>query len=152
MANTLLRSLVSPIVDDLGSKMVFVSGPRQVGKTTLARQVLARTGGTYLNHDNSVDRRRILNAEWPPEGGVVVLDELHKYSRWKRFLKGEFDVNRGRLSFLVTGSARLDVYRKGGDSLQGRYHHYRLHPLSAHELLRQLTDHTISEYQLFVVD
>jgi predicted AAA+ superfamily ATPase len=129
------RYLEATVSADLEQKMVFVAGPRQVGKTTLARQVLAkRTAGAYLSWDRREDRDAIRKAQWPAGEALVVLDELHKYRHWKRWIKGEFDAHRDRLSFLVTGSARLDVYRRGGDSLQGRYHHYRLHPFSAAEL------------------
>jgi predicted AAA+ superfamily ATPase len=114
--------------------MVLVAGPRQVGKTTLALQLLGGRG-RYYNWDNREDRKQILAAKWPVEPSIVVLDELHKYRFWKRWLKGEFDKHRGRLRFLVTGSARLDIYRRGGDSLQGRYSLYRLHPFSFSELL-----------------
>ncbi|MCL4820147.1 MAG: ATP-binding protein [Vicinamibacteria bacterium] len=126
------RYLQGPVEQDLAAKMVFVSGPRQVGKTTLARQVLARSGaaGEYLSWDNRQDRAEIRAARWPGGRGLVVLDEIHKWRGWKRWLKGEFDRHRDHVRFLVTGSARLDVYRRGGDSLQGRYHHYRLHPFS----------------------
>ena len=116
--------------------MVLLAGPRQVGKTTLALQFLGENG-RYYNWDNRDDRKGILAAEWPVEvvePAVIVLDELHKYRFWKRWLKGEFDKHRRRHAFLVTGSARLDIYRKGGDSLQGRYNHYRLHPFSYSEL------------------
>jgi predicted AAA+ superfamily ATPase len=75
-----------------------------------------------------------MKARWPAEPTTVVLDEIHKYRKWKRFVKGEFDKHRDRLKIIVTGNARLDVYRKGGDSLQGRYHHYRLHPFTLAEL------------------
>lgn len=131
----LTRCLQRPITEDLVEKMVLLAGPRQVGKTTLAKQVLAgHPGGAYLSWDNRLDRRAIRAAEWPTDASLLVLDELHKQRDWKRWLKGEFDKHRDRLRFLVTGSARLDVYRRGGDSLQGRYHHYRLHPLSCAEL------------------
>ncbi|HEX9734193.1 MAG TPA: ATP-binding protein [Thermoanaerobaculia bacterium] len=124
------------VVTDLASKMVFVAGPRQVGKTTLARRILAAAGsGVYLNWDNRGDRQRIRSAEWPGGEPLVVLDEIHKWRPWKSWIKGEFDKHRDRVRFLVTGSARLDVYRRGGDSLQGRYHHYRLHPFSYAELV-----------------
>ncbi|MBI3448330.1 MAG: ATP-binding protein [Acidobacteria bacterium] len=130
------RYLEPLVAADLPSRMVFVAGPRQVGKTTLARHVLAtRTMGTYLNWDQQDDRREIRAARWPGGRSLVVLDEIHKWRGWKRWLKGEFDKHRGKLEFLVTGSARLDVYRRGGDSLQGRYHHYRLHPFSCGEAL-----------------
>jgi predicted AAA+ superfamily ATPase len=131
----LKRYLQEPVVEDLMKKMVFVAGPRQVGKTTLAKQILDAAGvGEYLSWDRRQDRKKILEARWPGGDALVVLDELHKYRFWKRWLKGEFDTHREHLRFLVTGSARLDVYRKGGDSLQGRYHHYRLHPLSYAEV------------------
>jgi predicted AAA+ superfamily ATPase len=132
----LRRYLESPISMDLDEKMVFLAGPRQVGKTTLARHLLASSGpGLYLNWDNREDRHEIRAARWPAGRALLVFDELHKWSAWKRWIKGEFDKHRDRLRFLVTGSARLDVYRRGGDSLQGRYHHYRLHPLSYGELI-----------------
>jgi hypothetical protein len=131
-----IRRYLEPAVRaDLDEKMVFVAGPRQVGKTTLARRVLAAFGcGVYLDWDNRDDRREIRAARWPGGEALVVLDELHKWRGWKGWIKGEYDKHRDRLSFLVTGSARLDVYRRGGDSLQGRYHHYRLHPLTYREI------------------
>lgn len=129
------RSLEGLIRDDLAKKMVFIAGPRQVGKTTLAKGVMEEEGGgLYYLWDNRADRREMLAARWPAGPTVVVLDELHKYRQWKGWLKGEFDKHREHLRIIVTGSARLDVYRRGGDSLQGRYHHYRLHPFSVAEL------------------
>ncbi len=130
------RYLEDPIRRDLEEKMVFVAGPRQVGKTTLARQILeSEANGRYLSWDRREDRADIRAARWPPGSpALVVLDELHKWRPWKRWLKGEFDAHRATTRFLVTGSARLDIYRRGGDSLQGRYHHYRLHPLSLGEI------------------
>jgi uncharacterized protein len=128
------RYLAAPIREDLARKMVWLAGPRQVGKTTLAQGVLAGDDrGVYLNFDNRHDRREIRQARWPGRQALVVLDELHKWRGWKRWLKGEYDKHRQDTRFLVTGSARLDVYRRGGDSLQGRYHHYRLHPFSIAE-------------------
>lgn len=109
--------------------MVFISGPRQCGKTTLAKEVLERAGqGLYLNWDDSIHRRRILSRDWDDSARLIVFDELHKFPRWKRWLKGLWDTTLERHRYLVTGSARLDVYRRGGDSLLGRYHHWRLHP------------------------
>ncbi len=129
------RYLEPAVREDLAGKMVFVAGPRQVGKATLAQRVLAGAGsGVYLNWDNREDRREIRAARWPGGEALVVLDELHKWRGWKGWIKGEFDKHRGRLRFLITGSARLDIYRRGGDSLQDRYHHYRLHPFSYAEV------------------
>lgn len=130
------RALAPQIAADLRDKMVLLSGPRQSGKTTLARAILARAHranvARYLNWDDDETRTRILNREFPHRG-LVVFDELHKYSRWRNLLKGLYDQHRDALRILVTGSARLDLYRRGGDSLQGRYHHLRLHPLSLKE-------------------
>ncbi len=133
MPNT--RYLEAQILDDLRQKMVFLGGPRQVGKTTLARSLPGGASG-YLNWDVAADRRLIL-ARTFPQSTLLVFDELHKYRAWRNYLKGVFDAQAGhaeQTSILVTGSARLDWYRFGGDSLQGRYHYLRLHPLSLAEL------------------
>jgi len=118
---------------DLQRKMVFVGGPRQVGKTTLARNLLGRASGGLLNWDVPGDRDRILHADFP-RTKLWVFDEIHKYRKWRNFLKGIYDSRPDGQRILVTGSARLDFYRFGGDSLQGRYHYLRLHPLSCAEL------------------
>ncbi|MBI1732245.1 MAG: ATP-binding protein [Gammaproteobacteria bacterium] len=126
------RYLAAAVRRDLARKMVFVAGPRQVGKTTLA---LALPGArkAYLNWDVGEHRERILRGELPP-GKLWVLDEIHKYRRWRNWLKGLYDGRPRGQRILVSGSARLDLYRFGGDSLQGRYHMLRLHPFSAAEL------------------
>lgn len=129
------RYLEPPIESDVRRKMVFVAGPRQVGKTTLARRVLdGWATGLYLNWDNREHRAQLRDPIWPADEALVVLDEIHKWRGWKRWIKGEYDEHGSRLHFLVTGSARMDVYRRGGDSLQGRYHHYRLHPFTLAEV------------------
>lgn len=112
--------------------MVFLAGPRQVGKTTLALQIAGNRRG-YLNWDVVEHREKILSRELPPEK-LLVFDELHKYRSWRNYLKGLYDAGVEERKILVTGSARLDIYRFGGDSLQGRYHFLRLHPLSAAEV------------------
>lgn len=126
------RYLEAQVRDDLARKMVFLAGPRQVGKTTLARSLPGAAAG-YLNWDVAEHRERLLRRELPP-GRLWVFDEIHKYRGWRGFLKGLYDVRQRSQRILVTGSARLDLYRYGGDSLQGRYHLLRLHPLSAAEL------------------
>jgi predicted AAA+ superfamily ATPase len=126
------RYLKSQIGKDLRRKMVFLGGPRQVGKTTLARSLLKSQSG-YLNWDFGEHRQKILAMQFPNQP-LLVLDELHKYRKWRNYLKGLYDVHRHKFKILVTGSARLDYYRFGGDSLQGRYHYLRLHPLSVAEL------------------
>lgn len=124
-----------PIKKDLkAKKMVFLAGPRQVGKTTLAKQLLEKHKGVYLNWDNREHRRQVLKAQWPAYKALIVLDEFHKYRQWKSWLMGEYDVHHEKYQFLVTGSARLDLFRRGSDSLQGRYHHYRLHPFTLREI------------------
>jgi predicted AAA+ superfamily ATPase len=126
------RYLAGQVLRDIARKMVFVSGPRQVGKTTLARQII-RGENEYLNWDIAEHRDRILRRELPP-GETVIFDEIHKYRSWRNYLKGLVDLPARRWRILVVGSARLDVYRFGGDSLQGRYHFLRLHPFSVAEL------------------
>ena len=126
------RYLEGQVVKDLRRKMVFLGGPRQVGKTTLARRISRGSRG-YLNWDVVEDRERILRRELP-SSHLWVFDELHRYRTWRNYLKGLWDGRREGQQILVTGSARLDFYRFGGDSLQGRYHFLRLHPLSASEL------------------
>ncbi len=112
--------------------MVFLGGPRQVGKTTLAKRVIQDLKG-YLNWDIAEHREKILKGELP-RSEILIFDELHKYRSWRNYLKGLFDLGPRKRKILVTGSARLDLYRFGGDSLQGRYHYLRLHPLSVAEL------------------
>ena len=126
------RYLTTQVRRDLARKMVFVGGARQVGKKTLARSLLRSDRG-YLNWDVAEHRERILRGELP-SSKTWVFDELHKYRLWRGFLKGLYDGPGRKHKILVTGSARLDLYRHGGDSLQGRYHYLRLHPFSAAEL------------------
>ncbi len=132
VALSMRRYLHTQVASDLDEKMVFLGGPRQVGKTTLAKTLLAEPSG-YLNWDIPAQRARILKRELP-DTDMWVFDELHKNRRWHNFLKGVFDEFGDERRILVTGSARLDLYRYGGDSLQGRYHYLRLHPLSVAEL------------------
>ncbi|MBI2410595.1 MAG: ATP-binding protein [Candidatus Kerfeldbacteria bacterium] len=127
------RYLFDQIHNDLQKKMVFVGGPRQVGKTTIARQLLGKRTGGYLNWDIPEDRERILKRELPT-GTLWIFDEIHKYRKWRDLLKGVYDQYHQQKQILVTGSAHLGFYRYGGDSLQGRYHYLHLHPLSVAEL------------------
>ena len=124
------------------SKMVFVGGPRQVGKTTFALTFLSEHSEkhpAYLNWDNVLDRSALLKGELPAKQKCIVLDEIHKFARWRNLVKGFYDTNKSEVSFIITGSARLDYYSKGGDSLHGRYHYYRLHPFSLQELSARST-------------
>ncbi|OGF50887.1 MAG: hypothetical protein A2231_08705 [Candidatus Firestonebacteria bacterium RIFOXYA2_FULL_40_8] len=117
--------------------MVFIGGPRQVGKTTFAGEIgkkVFKGEYEYLNWDNIRDRKLILSGNIEAGSKYVVYDELHKYKNWKNYIKGVYDKNKDRVKIAVTGSSRLDIYRKGGDSLLGRYHYYRMHPFSMAEL------------------
>lgn len=125
------RFLKPQIIEDLNHKMVFLAGPRQVGKTTLAKSLSLKMD--YLNWDVDEDRTRILTKEFKNKE-LYVFDEIHKYKTWRNYLKGLFDSYGSSRKILVTGSARLDILRKGGDSLQGRYHFLRLMPLTFAEL------------------
>jgi hypothetical protein len=126
------RYLTAQAREDLTRKMVFVAGARQVGKTTFARALPGASAG-YLNWDVPADRERILKRTLPA-GSFWVFDEFHKFRGWRNYLKGLWDGRPKGQRVLVTGSARLDFYRFGGDSLQGRYHLLRMHPLSVAEL------------------
>jgi uncharacterized protein len=131
-----MRYITPYILDDLKRKMVFVGGPRQVGKTTLAKAIISSNypDGRYLNWDFDDDRQDILQKRWSSDNPLLIFDELHKFPKWKSWIKGIYDVSHDLHSFLITGSARLDVYRRGGDSLLGRYHYWRLHPFTLDEI------------------
>jgi len=131
-----MRYITPHVLEDLKKKMVFVGGPRQVGKTTLAKAVISNDypDGRYFNWDYDEDRQDILQKKWSLDNNLLVFDELHKFPRWKTWIKGIYDVSHKIHSFLVTGSARLDIYRRGGDSLMGRYHYWRLHPFTLDEI------------------
>ncbi len=128
-------------------QMIFLAGPRQVGKTTCSKK-LSKTYSNfrYLNWESSADRKRIIKGaeevanylqlnKITDSKPVVVFDEIHKYRKWKYFLKGFFDLYESSCQIIVTGSAKLNIYRRGGDSLMGRYFPYHIHPLSISELL-----------------
>lgn len=126
------RYLQPTVADDLTRKMVFLGGPRQVGKTSLGKELIPDPAA-YLNWDVAAHRAAILKHQLPTTDAWF-FDEIHKYRPWRGFLKGLFDLHGSAKRILVTGSARLDYYRYGGDSLQGRYHYLRLHPFSVAEL------------------
>ncbi len=127
-------------------QMLFIMGPRQVGKTTISRSLNeGKRHFFYFNWDNDDDRELILSGpskiaekiqleKQRVESVYIVFDELHKYRRWKIFIKGFFDKYERQTKILITGSAKIDVFRKGGDSLMGRYFPLRIHPLSVGEL------------------
>jgi len=129
------RCYLAHIKKDLEKKMVFIGGPRQVGKTTLSRSLLqVAPDASYLNWDNELDRLVILKALWPKDAPLVVFDEIHKRKGWQRLIKGYWDKRQSHQNYVVTGSAQLDAFRKSGDSMLGRYHYYRIHPFTLPEL------------------
>jgi uncharacterized protein len=125
------RYLQKPILQDLPKKIVLISGPRQSGKTTISK--LLRRHYDYLNYDLSEDRIVIQKKAWDRSKELIIFDELHKMKYWKRWIKGVFDTAGIPPELIVTGSAQLDMYRKVGDSLAGRYFSYRLHPIDLKE-------------------
>ena len=128
------RYLDELILKDLRRKMVIVTGPRQVGKTTLSKQLLPHfKGAQYLNWDVAEDRVVLSRQSWRSDAGLLVFDEIHKMPLWKNWLKGVFDSRREDQAILVTGSASMDTFRYSGDSMAGRFFAYRLHPFSVKE-------------------
>lgn len=125
------RAIEKNIIQDLKEKIVLISGPRQVGKTTLSKQL--GIDFDHLNFDSMKDRKIMLQQEWNRDASLVVFDELHKMKKWKSWIKGIYDTEGVQPQLLVTGSAHMDTYRKGGDSLAGRYFSYRLCPFTVKE-------------------
>ncbi len=123
------------IIKDLNKKIVFLVGPRQVGKTWLANKIShGYEKALYLNYDRLEDRLIIEKEQWLENTELLILDELHKMKGWKNYLKGIYDTKTDKLKILVTGSARLEVFRQTGDSLAGRFYVHHLLPLSLAEL------------------
>ncbi|KNZ34033.1 MAG: hypothetical protein AD742_00905 [Methylibium sp. NZG] len=134
--NSSIREFADKVQSDLGRKLVLLTGARQAGKTTLARQLMAGfEPAQYLNWDVPADRLLITQNAWSPKARLVVFDEIHKMRDWKAFLKGAWDGRAAGQAMLVTGSARMDTFRQGGESLAGRYFNWRLHPFSVRELM-----------------
>ncbi|HLG19876.1 MAG TPA: AAA family ATPase [Bdellovibrionota bacterium] len=139
------RRITSLVEGDLKKKMVLVAGPRQCGKTTMAESILKNWSGAYYTWDLDAHRKILRHSQMDAASKLWVFDELHKFRNWRNWLKGQFDVHRSKHAFLVTGSARLDVYSRGGDSLQGRYFFYRLHPFTLSELLKTKLPKTLED-------
>ena len=127
-------------------QMRFIAGPRQTGKTTIAKKKLERSSndGLYYNWDKKELRNRyrhetdfvssdMLNLS-KKNNIWVCFDEIHKMPKWKNILKDFFDTHEKKVNFIVTGSARLDMFRKSGDSLAGRYFFFKLNPLLLSEI------------------
>lgn len=126
------RNLKDSVLQDLPSKIVLIAGPRQCGKTTFAKSL--SSSADYLNFDASDDRQRLLQKKWNRQRDLIIFDEIHRMPRWKSWLKGIFDTEGIPPQIIVTGSARLDAFKKAGDSLAGRHFYYRLHPFDLKEV------------------
>lgn len=141
------RAQQNAIIKDLKKKMVLLAGPRQAGKTTLAKTIAKEfKSPLYLNYDSSADRKIILEESWLPSTDLLIFDEIHKMPNWKNYLKGVFDTKTEEQSILVTGSARLDIFHEVGDSLAGRYFLHRLLPLSPSECHQMHTGYTLDRF------
>ena len=132
-----IKRYLSPTIKDfLNSRMVFIGGPRQVGKTTLGLSFLKppkTSNNAYLNWDD-IHSRSLLRRGELPDDKILLIDEIHKFKNWRNLVKGFYDKKKDIQKFIITGSAKLDLYRRGGDSLLGRYRYLRLHPLNILEL------------------
>ncbi len=137
------RYLEKDIKTALKQKIILLTGPRQCGKTTLSKQFYADYD--YFNYDAAEDRMALKQKNWDRSKPLVIFDELHKMKDWKRWLKGVYDKEGIQPEILVTGSAKLDTYRKVGDSLAGRYFQYRLYPLDLKEIVKFDSTRTLGE-------
>ena len=138
----LKRNLADLVHSDLGKKIILLMGPRQAGKTTFAKSL--SNNYEYLNYDATEQKILFNKKDWSRDKDLIIFDELHKMSGWKKWLKGIYDTEGPRNpSLIVTGSARMDIARKMGDSLAGRHFLYRLYPLDLKE---------ISQNKLFTPD
>ena len=143
------RCQTEQIVRDLSVKMIFIVGPRQVGKTWLGTHIgKAFPDAVYLNYDNMRDAEMIRNHLWLPDAPLIIFDEIHKMKGWKTHLKGIFDTKPDAQKILVTGSARLDTFRRSGDSLAGRFFVHRLLPFSLAELAGTPYEHQLDRLLL----
>lgn len=134
-----MKRYIEPfILNDLSHKIVLISGPRQCGKTTLSKQLSEHFD--YFNYDAHEDRLALQDKAWDRDQSLIIFDEIHKMKKWKQWLKGIYDKEGIPPQLIVTGSAKLDTYRKVGDSLAGRYFQYRLHPLDLKEIAQQNID------------
>jgi uncharacterized protein len=135
------RAQLPFILRDLKKKMVFLIGPRQVGKTWLAKKIAEQyKDPVYLNYDRFEDREMIKKEGWPEKTDLLVLDEIHKMAEWKNYVKGVFDTKPDKQHLIVTGSARLETFRQTGDSMAGRFFRHRLFPLSYKEITEKKPD------------
>ena len=129
-----MKRIYTPYFQEYADKkIILITGPRQSGKTTITKMFAGKL--FHLNYDNEEDRQIYFEKSWDRKKDFIIFDELHKMKNWKRWLKGIFDKEGNKPKLVVTGSASLDIYKKMGDSLAGRYFQYRVHPLDIRELL-----------------
>ncbi|HXH75734.1 MAG TPA: ATP-binding protein [Bacteriovoracaceae bacterium] len=128
------RIYTSYLLTYIAKKIILISGPRQSGKTTLTRMFSEDLD--YIHFDDEEGRSIIKSKSWDRKKKLIIFDEIHKMPKWKQWLKGVFDTEGTTPLLVVTGSTKLDTYTKVGDSLAGRYFHYRLHPLDVRELVK----------------
>jgi predicted AAA+ superfamily ATPase len=146
------RYLRNIIAETIKKKMVFIGGPRQVGKTTLSLDFInpkSVKNPAYLNWDRTTDKSAILRDQIPLQSKCIILDEIHKYKKWRNLIKGIYDKYKEDHQFIITGSAKLDLFRKGGDSLMGRYRYYRLHPFTLPEYDSKLSNSSVQKLLKF---
>ncbi len=129
------RYLNAALAEELGNKIVLLTGPRQSGKTTLSKMLFPESDYQYINYDLGAHRLLLMEKSWDRKKTLIIFDELHKMEHWKSWLKGIYDVEGLPPALLVTGSAKLSTFRKMGDSLAGRHFQFRLHPLDLKEAL-----------------
>lgn len=135
------------ILYDLQKKMVLLAGPRQAGKTTLSQAIAKEFDSSiYLTYDHLEDRHILLKEAWLPSIELLIFDEIHKMPKWKNYLKGIYDTKLPHQKILVTGSARLDIFKQVGDSLAGRYFLHRLLPLSPAECTKVHVSYTLDHF------
>lgn len=141
------RAQKKAIIADLSKKMVLLAGPRQAGKTTLAKSIGEDFSSfLYLSYDRLADRKIIIEEAWLPSVELIILDEIHKMEGWKNYLKGVYDTKLPHQKILVTGSARLEIFNQVGDSLAGRFFLHRLMPLSPAECEQEKVPYTINHF------
>ena len=134
MKTNLNRYLSSHLLEDLKSKILLITGPRQCGKTTLSKNL--GLSFDYLNYDEREHHKTLIEKTWDRTKQYIIFDELHKKKHWKLWLKGIYDTEGIPPGLVVTGSTRLDTYKKMGDSLAGRFFHFRLHPFDIKEIMK----------------
>ncbi|MDR3625177.1 MAG: ATP-binding protein [Chlamydiales bacterium] len=141
------RAQKQAIIQDLSKKMVLLAGPRQAGKTTLAKSIAKEfSSSLYLSFDRLADRKIIQEESWLPSVELLILDEIHKMNDWKNYLKGVFDTKPSHQKILVTGSARLEIFNQVGDSLAGRFFLHRLMPLSPAECEKMNVPYSVDHF------